>query len=487
MNTNKFIVSDEQIKLEQKMVPYDLWATKVHVLMLEKQNIINNKIAGKIIKALDEITTEYSKGKFIIDPDKGLHLTIEAMVTEKIGNDGYYMHTARSRNDQVMTAEMLYIREKVLEITNNLLKLIKTLIYLTNKNIQTIMPGYTHMQPAKPTTFGQWCLAYSDMFFQCINTLKHVCEKYDKCPLGAVESYGTSWNIDRTYTADLLGFSIIWEIPQDAISSRGFFQLAILGVLKDISIVISKITSDLLLFTTYEYGYITLSDSVAQQMGNVTGSSIMPQKKNPDILEILRSITPQLIGYESIIANLLSNLPMGYNRDTREVKEYIESGLSKVENSLICLGEVLQSMTINKEKMYQSVLANYSLATDLTDYICQKSGLPYRKVYKVVGLLVKNMMIKKIPITQVSKEELMECGKEMRINITLTDSELKTVLDPLVAINKRKHMGGAANSVMKKMINKRNKILKNQNNWVNLAWEKINYSKKKTAEEIKKL
>ncbi|OGG20411.1 argininosuccinate lyase [Candidatus Gottesmanbacteria bacterium RIFCSPHIGHO2_02_FULL_40_13] len=476
MNTNSFIVTNKQMELDLKLAPFDLWATKVHVLMLAKQKIIDEKIAKKILDSLEGIDREWKQGKFKIDPDKGLHLTIEAKVIEKIGTDGFFMHTARSRNDQVMTAEMIYLREKVLDISHKLLKLLKTLKSLTEKNIQTVMPGYTHMQPAKPTTFGQWNMSYFDMFTKCFDSLKFAFEKYNLCPLGAVESYGTSWQIDRAYTADMLGFAGVWEIPAEAISSRGFPQLAYLDSLKDIAIVISKIAADLLLFTTFEYGYITLADTTAVQMGSVTGSSIMPQKKNPDVLELLRSTAPQIIGYDSIVANLLSGLPMGYNRDTREVKEYIESGFSKVGDALESLTEVLKTMEVNKEKMYQAVLQNYSLSTDLADYISQQKGFPYRKVYKLVGELVKIKIAQKKALTDLTAKELAE--------FDLTGDELKSVLSPINAVMKRKHIGGASKQVMKNIIRERKKKLNSYAGWIASAWAKIQSSKEKTRKEI---
>lgn len=487
MNTKKFIISDKQIELDMKLAPYDLWATKVHVLMLEKQKIIEKSCTKSILTALAEIEKEFNQGQFTIDQGCGLHLTIEAKVIEKIGNDGYFMHTARSRNDQVMTCELLYLRENVLGLMDQLISVQKTLINQATKHMKTIIPGYTHMQPAKPTTFGQWSLAYHGMFVKCFDTLQYFYDKYDLCPLGSVESYGTSWNIDRVYTANLLGFGSVWEIPQEVISSRGFPQLAYLGVLKDIAIVISKIASDLLLFTTFEFGYISLSEATAVQMGSVTGSSIMPQKKNPDVLELLRSMSSQVIGYETIVANLLSGLPMGYNRDSREVKEYIELGFSKVGNSLESLIDVLQTVKVNKEKMYQNVLKNYSLATDLSDYIAQKSGLPYRKVYTIVGSIVKEKIADEISITQLSAKEIMEFGKKMGVNVSLTDSELKAVLDPLLAIVKRKHIGGSSPSIMEKMINKRKKVLTDQSNWLKNMQNKISLAKKKTDLAIKNL
>lgn len=487
MKTNEFIVTKTQQALDMNLAPYDLWASKVHVLMLAKQKIIEKNKARKILKALGEIENEFNQGKFTIDPNKGLHLTIEAKVIEKIGEDGYFMHTARSRNDAVMTCELLYLKEKILSLTKQLLGLQSVFLQKASENVSTIMPGYTHMQPAKPTTLGQWCLSYYDMFIKCLETMQYIFRKYDLCPLGAAESYGTSWNIDRAYTADLLAFSDVWEIPQEAISSRGFPQLATLGVLKDIAIAINKIASDLLLFTTFEYGYISLSNDTATQMSPVTGSSIMPQKKNPDVLELLRSVAPQVIGYESIVANLLSGLPMGYNRDTREVKEYIELGFTKIENALASLLSVLQTMQVNKEKMYQSVLNNYSLSTDIADYLSQEKGLPYRKVYKLVGALVKEKIDKKGSLIHLSIKELIDAGKKINLLFHLTDKELQAVLNPLESVMKRKHIGGASSEIMKEMIVSRQKVTVSYSEWEAKEWAIINAAKEKTLEVIKNI
>lgn len=487
MKTDEFIISEKQKELDLKLVKYDLWATKAHVLMLSKQNLIQKTVVMNILKALFEIEKDYQKGVFVIDDSLGLHLTIESEVIKKIGEDGYFMHTARSRNDQVATCELLYLKENELYILELLLNMQKIFLNLSLQHIKTIMPGYTHMQPAKPTTFGQWCLSFFDMFEKCFESFQFIYNKYNLCPLGSAESYGTSWNIDREYTAKLLGFKNVWEIPQDAISSRGFAQLAALGVLKDIGIIISKIAADLLLFTTFEYGYVELGDIVAKQMTGATGSSIMPQKKNPDVLELLRSVSPQLTGYEFIVSSLLSNLPMGYNRDTREVKEYIELGCKKTQDSLISLSHVLESIKVKKEKMYKSVLQNYSLSADLADYIAQKTGLPYRKVYKVIGFLVKEKIAKAISITDVTNKEIQQLAKLRGIQIYLSDNELKKVLDPMVAVSKRLHRGGAAESVMKKIIVQRKKLLTQYELWIKCEWEKINIAKKKTQQEIQKI
>lgn len=486
MDTSKFVISEKQINLDSKLIPYDLWATKVHVLMLGKQKIIPKKVCTRLLVALKSLEDEYAQGKFAIDPQLGLHLTIESKIIGKTGDDGYFMHTARSRNDQVATAELLYLREEILAVFPKLLRLLKLLIEKAQQNIETVMSGYTHMQPAKPTTFGQWYLTYADMLFRSFDTLMYIYAKYDLCPLGAVESYGTSWPIDRKFSAKLLGFSGVWEVPQDAISSRGFFQLAILAALKDIGIVTSKIVADLLLFNTFEYGYVELGTSVAKQMSAATGSSIMPQKKNPDALELIRAAAAQLAGFENIVSNLLSGLPMGYNRDTREVKEYIELGLGKINEVLDVLSDVLANIKINKEKMLESVSENFSLAPELADYISQKYGLPYRKVYKVVGELVLGKKEEGKPLSALTNDELSRAAKKLGLSINLSKTDLDDALNPTKAIQRRLHIGGSAPTIMQRLIAARKKQLATKRGWIKRNQQIILKAKSKTEAAIDK-
>ena len=258
LETADFIVSQAQLSLDLKMVSFDVQGTTAHVLMLNKQKIIDDKKTALIVNALKEIEQEVDQGKFIIDPKKGAQMTLEYKIIEKIGDVGYSVHTGRSRNDQIMVTEMLYLKNEIIELMKSFVPILTELYKLAKNNVKTVMPGYTHMQPAKPTTFGQWALAYLNGFVKSIKTIEHYFNLYDINPLGACESYGTSWPLDREYTSKLLGFSKVWEIPQDAISSRGFVQLGYLNGLGEICLVASKLAQDLLLFDTFEYGMIGL-------------------------------------------------------------------------------------------------------------------------------------------------------------------------------------------------------------------------------------
>src|SRR6476620_1642625 len=230
-----FIVSPTQVALDTAMLPSDIWGTRAHVLMLAATGIMPTEAAAAICAALDAVEAGAAEGSFRIDPARGAQLSLERAVIEACGVEhGSRMHTARSRNDQVMVTELLYLRERALALASEGGGGVSALLDLATEHVETVMPGYTHMQPGKPTTFGQWALAYADALLRGLVQLRDTWAEYDACPLGAVESYGTSWPIERELTARLLGFGRVWEVPQDAISSRGLPQLAYLDVCKNL-------------------------------------------------------------------------------------------------------------------------------------------------------------------------------------------------------------------------------------------------------------
>src|SRR3989344_1953337 len=247
LQSASFIVSQQQMNLDMEIFPFDIWGTTVHVLMLFKAGIIDKGQAKVCLKALTEIKKEIQEDKFRIDPEKGAQLTLEAELVKRAGEAAHSVHTGRSRNDQVMVAELLYLREQMLSAAGGVVSLAEELFKLAVVHNQTIMPGYTHMQPGKITTVGQWALSYLNGFLRTLGTVQYYLDLYDMNPLGACESYGTSWPLDREFTAEILGFAKVWEMPQDAISSRGFAQLGYLAALSEICLVASKLNEDLIL------------------------------------------------------------------------------------------------------------------------------------------------------------------------------------------------------------------------------------------------
>jgi argininosuccinate lyase len=485
LQSTSFIVSPTQVALDTAMLEYDIWGTQAHVLMLQSVGIVSDRVAARICRALGEIASAACSGEFKIDPERGAQLSLERAVIERVGvEDGSRMHTARSRNDQVMVTEMLHLRERALVLASETCGLAAALLELAAEHISTVMPGYTHMQPAKPTTFGQWALAYADAVLRALFDLRHTWQEYDVCPLGAVESYGTSWPIDRELTARLLGFNRVWEVPQDAIASRGMPQLAYMDVCKRLALTASKIGADLLLFTTWEYGYVQLGEAVAQRLHPITGSSVMAQKKNPDALELIRATGHEVVGLASMAAHLLAGLPMGYNRDTREIKEWNALCFDKTLAALSTLSITLSTLRVERARMLEAVKTNYSSTTDLADAIAQVTGVGYRQIYAIVGKLVDELIEAGQPLHSLTAERIVEAASSTGIKITLTDVQVQEALDPAKAVSWRKHVGGAAPEEMGLMLAARRKALAEHLGWVEERHAAIDSARQETAARI---
>ncbi|MBI3343011.1 argininosuccinate lyase [Candidatus Gottesmanbacteria bacterium] len=481
--TAGFIVSEKQLSLDLQMVAYDIWGTTAHVLMLYKQKILTKEIVKPVLTALTDIQKEVDAGQFFIDPKKGAQSSLEAKIVEKAGDAGYSVHTGRSRNDQIMVTEQLYLRDVVIGLLDNMQPILEALLKLAIEHQETVMPGYTHMQPAKATTFGQWALAYLNGLLRAIKTITDYFETYNLNPLGACESYGTSWHLDRAYTAKLLGFPNVWEIPQDVVSSRGFVQLGYLTGMRDVCLVASKLAQDLLLFDTFEYGMIGLGDEVSQRMHPITGSSVMAQKKNPDVLELVRGTAPQLVGFTSIVANLISGLPMGYNRDSREVKEYIDLGISKTFSMVRALGSVLTTLSVDKKRMMDLVVANYSMTTDLADAISQNTGVGYRLVYKIVGQVVDEAIQYGVLLGNIAPGDITKKAISMGIKLHVTKAQILGAIDPHGALEKRVHIGGNAKAAMAASLTHGQEMVNVLTTWVSTQKKMISKAKEKTHEK----
>jgi argininosuccinate lyase len=474
--------------LDTAMLECDVWGTQAHVMMLESAGIVPPEVALRICRALDEIGDAARRGDFQIDPERGAQLSLERAVLERVGTaDGSRMHTARSRNDQVMVTEMLHLRERVLALAAETCGTVGALLELAAAHVETVMPGYTHMQPAKPTTFGQWALAYADALLRGLVDLENSWEGYDACPLGAVESYGTSWPIDRALTARLLGFARVWEVPQDAIASRGMPQLAYMDVCKRLAITGSKLAADLLLFTTWEYGYVQLGEAVAQRLHPITGSSVMAQKKNPDALELVRATGHEVTGLAAMAAHLLAGLPMGYNRDTREIKEWSALCFDKTLAALSILSVTLSTLHVERERMLEAVKANYSSTTDLADSIAQLTGVGYRQIYAIVGHLVDGLIEQGQPLQSLTAAGICAAAASSGVDITLTDEQVKAALDPARAVTRRTHTGGAAPAQMANMLSARRDSLAAHLTWIQARHDAIGDARSDTAKRIEAL
>ena len=372
---------------DKEMIQEDVWVSKAHVLMLRTQGIISKDDAKKIIKSLRKAEKDYVEGRFKFSEElEDIHLNIENYVIKDSGLDyGGKMHTARSRNDQVLTDMKLHLRSRILEVEEGVIRLQKTLLNLADKYVDAVMPGYTHMQHAQPITLGFWLTSYVSMLTRDLDRLRNAYMNVNSCPLGACALAGTSFPIDRKFTSRLLGFDSIHEHSLDVVSSRDFVAetLAAAAILMS---NLSKLAEDLILWSSYEFGFIEFTDSFS------TGSSIMPQKKNPDIAELVRGKGGRVYGSLFQVLTVLKGLPSGYNRDLQEDRVLLWDSLQIVESSLQVLDEGMGDMKVNRERMMELANSNFSTATELANYLVRSKGLAFRKAYEVVGTVVKELI-----------------------------------------------------------------------------------------------
>jgi argininosuccinate lyase len=440
-----FIVSDVQLALDTAQVRHDLTGTRAHALTLHAGGILSDAELEAIAQACERIETELVEGRYQIDPALGAHLSLERRLTELAGEQaGGKIHTGRSRNDQVLVTGRLWLRERLLRIHEAFEGAIACLLDLASEHTSTVMPGYTHMQPAKPTSLAHFLLAYAEMFARDLKRLEEAWNRFDACPLGSAESFGTSWPLDRELTARLLGFARVELNTAAAVGSRGECEAEILGGLAMFGLHLSKLAQDLLLMTTYEYRYVSLNEAAAPRKGAITGSSVMPQKKNPDVFELLRAQASKLYALHFEALEVLKGLPLGYNRDSRETKESIARGLDLAEGALRQLAFLLPCLDVDKERMRKAVCGNFSLATDLADALARQSGLPYRRVYHLVGDWVKEAIAEGRTFDQLRAEELVAFALARGLSLELSSADYGAIVDPLEALTRRDNLGSPA-------------------------------------------
>ncbi len=487
-NVKDRIISSEQRSLDYLMVPYDIRGTQAHTVMLIESGIVSDRDGQAILRALEEIRDEWDEGRYEIDPELGAHLSLEQAIEDRIGAEAAgSVHTARSRNDQVMVTEQMYFREQVLDRLEDLVSVLAALLEQARKHRDTVFPGYTHMRPARPTTFGHWCLALFDGLCRGWKRLRGVYDRYNQSPLGAVESYGTTWNIDRDRTAELLGFEGVWELPQDAITSRGMFQLNLLGALHEISVVAGRGVSDLLLYTTDEFNYVELGKKVSRQMNPATGSSVMAQKKNPDALELIRATVPRLAGLHRTAAGVLSDLPTGYNRDSRETKELAVQGLEQIEDLLNTFFPTIKTIKVNEDRARSAVVDQYALTTDLADVLSQNHDLPYRTTYRILGNLVQDLREEDRSLQDLTAEEVAEQARELNVDLDPKSEEMDLADHPERVLDERSHVGGTKPEEVDRLLTERSNQLDKLKEQIEKRREQVATSFRKLQETVHKI
>ncbi len=429
------------IDIDKRLYKEDISGSIAHVEMLFKQKIISFKIKNKIIYGLNKIEKEISKKKFEFDKKyEDIHINIEKRLFQIIGEEAGYIHTARSRNDQIITDFKIWIKSATLDIINMIDKIVISSVKLAEKNIYTIMPGFTHLKNAQAISLAHYLMAYVEMFERDKKRFKNNLDNLDENPLGVAALSGTSFNIDRNYTSKKLGFKKPTNNSIDTVSDRDF----VLDFLFSVSVCfmhISRIAEELIIWNSDAYNIINLSDKI------VTGSSIMPQKKNPDLLEFLRGKSGISYGNLFSMLTILKGLPLSYFKDLQDDKEIVFKSNDNLIDCLKIFDEILKNISPNKKRMLELANSGYITATDLADYLVKNYSIPFRKAYQKTSSIINLAEKKKKRLDELTLVELKI------IEPRLTEEVLK-VFDLKNSVNSKKSFGGTSFDNIKKMINK---------------------------------
>jgi argininosuccinate lyase len=431
---------------------YDIFGSAAHVIMLKEKRIIPAKDAKKILSGLSEILA----GGIIcldMDPDaEDIHMVIEEHLTGVVGDAGGRMHTARSRNDQVSVDLRMWLRDCINDISSLMIDLQEAILAKASGNTGTIMPGFTHLQHAQPTTYAHHLLSHYDSLGRDLGRLTDLYMRVNRSPLGAGALATTSFPIDRHRTAELLGFDGLHENSQDAVGSRDVF----LEALSDIAILMTtlgRMAEEMILWSTFEFGYVELPSELTST------SSIMPQKKNPDSMELLRAKSARTAGNLTSALTLMKALPYAYNRDLQELSPLVSDSLEMAETSLVLMDRAIRGVKVNKRRMAQMAGANYSTATELADLLVRKARIPFRTAHRIVGRTVAEASKKGVPLTKMSRSIKSIYKEETGHTLTLTAGDMKAALDPRGAVDAKAIPGGPAPRAVKKALAQRKKAL----------------------------
>ena len=435
----------ESTATDSQMIAEDIWGSEAHAIMLAQTQIISEEDLREILYWLEHARSEYDAGRLQLRRElEDVHMNVEVFLREGAGAEiGGRLHTARSRNDQVVTDTRMHLRGRLLDIGEALAALHEVLLDWAAEHTETVMPGYTHTQHAQPISVGFWLSAYAAMFRRDQQRLAAAYQKTNLCPLGAAALAGSSFPIDRELTARLLGFDGVAEHALDAVGSRDFVAEAI-GALAILATNLSRLAEELVLFSTYEYGMIEIPDAYA------SGSSIMPQKKNPCIAELTRARTGAVIGRLMQILTMLKALPSGYTRDLQEDKPPLWDALATVDGILRVFTPMLQGITLNTERMKQLAAANFAAATELANFLVRERGLPFRTCHEVVGELVAALISEGKTLDDYDRVQqlLSERGHQ------LPAEEIAQIVDTTACLHRHISLGSTNPEQVAAMINR---------------------------------
>lgn len=445
-NTNELVDAfNASIDFDKRLYHEDIRGSIAHAGMLAKCGIIPAEDGEKIIAGLKDVLADIEAGNFEFDVAlEDIHMNVEARLTERIGSAGARLHTARSRNDQVALDMHMYMKREVAEIAELLLRFEEALLVVAKKHDKTLMPGYTHLQRAQPITFAHHLLAYFNMLQRDFRRLLGVWEGADMMPLGAGAIAGTTFPIDRFMVAEELNFAAVYPNSMDAVSDRDYV-IEFLSFASILMMHMSRLSEEICLWSSTEFGFVELDDAFA------TGSSMMPQKKNPDISELVRGKTGRVYGHLQAMLVTAKGLPLTYNKDLQEDKEGFFDAVDTIKFSLAVYRDMILTMTVNVDKMAQAVSRDFSNATDLADYLVRK-GLPFRQAHEVVGKCVAYAIHNEKFLPEISLEEYKQFSE-------LFESDLLIALRPEHCVEARKSYGGPAFSENEKQFAIGNKVL----------------------------
>ena len=445
--SNNFKKIGSSINIDKRLYKEDIQGSIVHTEMLYKQKIISLKVKAKILWGLNRIKNEIDKKKFKFDISKeDIHMNIESRLFELIGDDAGFLHTARSRNDQVLTDLKIWMKNSVNEIDKLLIKVIKSLTNNAEKNIKTVLPGFTHLKNAQPISLAHYFMSCVEMFIRDRKRFKNNLENLNENPLGVCAISGTSFNIDRWYTTKKLKFKKPTNNSVDTVSDRDF----VLDFLYNVSLCsmhISRISEELIIWNSDQFNFIKLKDNL------VTGSSIMPQKKNPDTLEYLRGKTGMSYGSLLSMLTILKGLPLSYFKDLQDDKELVFNSFDILKNSLLIFDEVLKGLIINKSEMLSAANVGYTTATDLADNIVKNLNVTFREAYQITSKIVNFAERTNLSFEELNLEQIKNIDKRLNKEI-LELTKLHNY------VNSKKSYGGTSFENVKKMINKLKKEIK---------------------------
>lgn len=423
----------------------DIEGSLAHVAMLKKQAIINESEYVAIKGGLESILNDIEDGKLLFDDSaEDIHSFVEANLIARIGDPGKKLHTGRSRNDQVALDMKLYIREEITEIDAIVLNLLKVINRIMSENLETYMPGFTHLQKAQPVTLAHHMGAYFEMFRRDRSRLADTGKRLNQCPLGAGALAGTTYPLDRELTASLLGFESPTFNSMDSVSDRDY----LIELLNDLSMImmhLSRFCEEIVIWNTNEYRFVEIDDSYS------TGSSIMPQKKNPDIAELVRGKTGRVYGSLMSMLTTLKSLPLAYNKDMQEDKEVTFDAIDTVKGCLELFTQMLDTLTFNKENMAKSAMNGFTNATDAADYLV-KHGMPFRDAHGVIGQLVLACMDKKCSLLDLSLDEFKQFSE-------LFESDIYDEISLETCVSKRTTFGAPSPEVMSEIVGINKKYL----------------------------